>query len=129
MFVAITAVGLLVLIGLVVDGGAKVRAIEQADTVAAEAARAAGQAIALPGVMSGRQLAIDTPRARAAATAYLAAHDAAGTVTLDPGGRAITVTATITQPTVLLDLIGVREITAHGAATAILQRGITGALP
>lgn len=39
VFVAISVLGLLLLIGLVADGGAKLRATQRADSVAAEAAR------------------------------------------------------------------------------------------
>ena len=54
LFFAVAVVGLLVLLGLVVDGAAKVRAVQRADTLAAEAARAGGQAIALPPTIAGR---------------------------------------------------------------------------
>jgi uroporphyrinogen-III synthase len=35
-------------VGLVVDGGVKIRAVQRADTLAAEARRAGGQAIRVP---------------------------------------------------------------------------------
>ena len=45
LFVVVVFVALLVTIGLVVDGGGKIRALQRADAVAAQAARAGGQAI------------------------------------------------------------------------------------
>ena len=45
VFFAISVLGLLLLIGLVADGGAKLRATQQAAATAAEAARAGGQAL------------------------------------------------------------------------------------
>ncbi|MDQ1249782.1 MAG: hypothetical protein QG597_4158 [Actinomycetota bacterium] len=120
VFCAISSVGLLTLIGLAVDGGAKVRAIERADTLAAEAARTAGQAVDLPTVMSGGTTAIDPAAARAVALAYLTANDATGSVTVVPGGRRITVQVSTSQPTVLLGLIGIHRLTAQGRATATL---------
>ena len=59
VFLAITVVGLLVLIGLVVDGGVKIRAAQHADAVAAEAARAAGQEVALPEVVGHQDVTVD----------------------------------------------------------------------
>ena len=40
LFGVVAGLALLVLVGLVVDGGAKVRAVQRADAIAAEAARA-----------------------------------------------------------------------------------------
>ena len=71
VFLAITVVGLLVLIGLITDGGAKLRAAQRADQVAAEAARAAGQAIDQPALVSGGTARVDRVAAIAAASAYL----------------------------------------------------------
>ena len=68
LFFAVAVVGLLVLLGLVVDGAAKVRAVQRADALAAEAARAGGQAIALPPTIAGQR-----PRADPAASVAAAA--------------------------------------------------------
>jgi len=83
VFVSVAALALLLMAGLVVDGGAKVRAIQRADAVAAEAARAAGQAIILPAAVVG-----DPPRANLvasvrAAEGYLAAEGVAGSVEVE----------------------------------------------
>src|SRR4029453_14995843 len=48
LFLVISVVGLLRVVGLVVDGGVKIRAVQRADTLAAEARRAGGQAIRGP---------------------------------------------------------------------------------
>ena len=53
VFFAVAAIGLFAMVGLVVDGGTKVKAIQRADRVAAEAARAAGQAIDVPTAIVG----------------------------------------------------------------------------
>jgi hypothetical protein len=133
VFFAITAAGFLVMAGLILDGGARIRGIEHADTLAAEAARTAGQAIDLPALMSGTTnrasssttsgtVTIDQTRARNAAMAYLTANAATGTVTVDPATHTIRVTATVHQPTVFLGLIGITDLTAEGQATATLLR-------
>ena len=129
LFLSMTVVGLLVLIGLVVDGGAKVRAIQHADALAADAARTGGQAINKPSAIAGDTPTLDNRAASRAATTYLTAHGATGTATVTDGGRTLQVTVTSTAPTVFLGLIGINQITVQGHATATLVRGVTGATP
>ena len=129
LFFAVAVVGLLVLLGLVVDGAAKVRAVQRADTLAAEAARAGGQAIALPPTIAGQRPHADPAASVAAARAYLAANGADGTAAVASGGRRLDVTVTTSTPTVFLGLIGVTAMIAHGHASANLAFGITGAQP
>jgi Putative Flp pilus-assembly TadE/G-like len=126
VFFAVAVIGILVLLGLVVDGGAKVRAVQRADTLAAEAARAGGQAITLPPTIAGQRPRADPRAAASAARAYLAANGVTGTVTVTPDGRRLEVTVTTSTPTVFLGLIGVTTVTAHGHASADLTFGITG---
>ncbi len=71
LFLAITVVGLLVLLGLVVDGGAKIRAVQHADAVAADAARAGGQAINVPAAITGAAPTVDARAASPPRDAYL----------------------------------------------------------
>ncbi|HEY3546970.1 MAG TPA: pilus assembly protein TadE, partial [Propionicimonas sp.] len=91
---AITVVGLLVLAGLVVDGGVKIRAAQHADAVAAEAARAAGQMVALPEVVGHQDVTVDRQGAVNAANAYLAAAGETGSVVVGPDGTTVEVTVT-----------------------------------
>ena len=67
VFLAITVTGLLILVGLVADGGAKLRAAQRADAIAAEAARAAGQVIDLPAAVGGSAVRVDRQAAVEAA--------------------------------------------------------------
>jgi hypothetical protein len=129
LFFAVAVVGLLVLLGLVVDGAAKVRAVQRADALAAEAARAGGQAIALPPTIAGQRPRADPAASVAAARAYLAANGVDGSAAVASGGRRLDVTVTTSTPTVFLGLIGVTAMTAHGHASANLAFGITGAQP
>ena len=122
LFVAIAAMGLLALVGLVVDGGAKVRAVQRADRLAAEAARAAGQAVDLTVVMSGGEVRVEPREALAAARAYLDAAGDGGTAHLDADRRSIRVSTTANSRTVFLGLIGIPEFTVHGSATVSLMR-------
>jgi hypothetical protein len=129
LFVAIAMVGLLALAGLVVDGGAKVRAVQRADRLAAEAARAAGQAIDLAGVLEGSEVRVDRRAALVAAESYLRVSGVEGSVRVIDGGRAIAVTTTTSAPTVFLGLIGVPQFTVRGGAEVALVHSVRGVRP
>jgi hypothetical protein len=129
LFVAIAMVGLLALAGLVVDGGAKVRAVQRADRVAAEAARAAGQAIDLAGVLEGSDVRVDRRAALVAAESYLRASGVEGSARVVDRGRGIAVTTTTSVPTVFLGLIGVPQFTIRGSAEVALVHSVRGARP
>lgn len=116
IFVAIAALGLMAMLGLVVDGGAKVRAAQRADRLAAEAARAAGQAVDATAALRGSAIRVDAAAARAAAQGYLTAAGAQGSASISSDGRAITVRTEATVPTVFLGLIGVPALTVSGRA-------------
>jgi hypothetical protein len=129
IFVAIVAVGLMALAGLVVDGGAKVRAAQRADRVAAEAARAAGQAVDVAGVLAGHEIRVDRGAALAAANAYLRSAEIEGSARLVNGGSGIAVITTASEPTAFLSLIGVERLTVHGGAEVALVHSMRGVSP
>ena len=114
---AILALVVAVLSGLTVDGVRAAQATASADAIAAEAARAGGQAIDTAALARGNPQ-IDPAAAVAAARSYLAAAHAEGTAVVD--GRTITVSVTLTRPTVLLGLVGRTTIISHGVAQAQL---------
>ena len=126
LFLVISVVGLLGLAGLVVDGGAKIRAVQRADALAAQAARAGGQAINVPAAITGQAPTINPQAAVVAGTAYLAHAGVTGTVTVTNAGRSVHVTVTTTTPTIFLGVIGISSLTVHGQATVTL---VTGAGP
>lgn len=128
-YLAITVLGLLVLVGLVVDGGFKVRTAQRADTVAAEAARAAGQAVALAPVVGHQAVGVDRQAAVTAARAYLTAAGHTGTVTIGDGGTTVEVTVTTTSPTVFLALIGITDLTVTGHGQVTLVHQLSGERP
>jgi len=110
--------GLLMIIGLAVDGGAKVQATQRANAVADEAARAGGQALDR-GEALGGGVTLDVAAAVSAAQAYLVAADVSGAVAVVDGDTLL-VTTTVTQDTVLLDLVGINTMTVTGSSTADL---------
>lgn len=120
LFLVISMLGLLVLVGLVVDGGVKVRAIGRADALAGEAARSAGQAINAPAAITGRATTVDRRAAVAAAQTFLRTNHVAGTVTVINGGEAIRVQVRISTDTVFLGLVGIHRMHVSGQATAEL---------
>ncbi|MDP9241277.1 MAG: pilus assembly protein TadG-related protein, partial [Actinomycetota bacterium] len=54
VFFVVAAIAMLTMLGLVVDGGGKIRAIQRADAAAAEAARQGGQAIVAAPAVQGQ---------------------------------------------------------------------------
>jgi hypothetical protein len=82
LFLVISVVGLLRVVGLVVDGGVKIRAIQRADTLAAEARRAGGQAIRVPLVITWEPPLAVARAAAAAAEACLRTDEVTGDVVI-----------------------------------------------
>jgi Flp pilus assembly protein TadG len=120
LLVLVLTFAVVAMIGLSVDGGGKIRALQRADNLAAEAARAAGQALQAPQAIQGGPKVIDPGAAVTAAHAYLAAADVTGTVTVWPDRQHVTITVTITYQTRFLPLVGIDALTATRHATAVL---------
>jgi Flp pilus assembly protein TadG len=118
--IAVVAMALFLMVGLAVDGGGRMRAIERADDLAAEAARTGGQVLNLPDAVRGRRDVIDPAAARRAALAYLDDAGVTGTATVSGDGKTITVTTRIKYRPVLLSLIGLGPWTQTGSATSTL---------
>lgn len=129
VFFAVSMLGLLILIGLVTDGGARLRATQRADAFAAEAARAGGQALDLPDAVGGNDNRVDRAAAIRAARAYLRAAGETGTVIVSADRTHLVVTVTDSAPTVFLGLIGINHLSVTGSAQAELVDGITGGTP
>lgn len=127
LFMVVAAAALMLATGLVVDGGTKIQALQRADDAAAEAARAAGQAIDPARSVRGHTPRADVARAGDAARAYLAAAGVAGSV--DVRADVIEVTTNISEPTVFLAAIGIGTVSATGTAQARLVRGLEREVP
>ena len=120
-FVVIFTLALLAMAGLVFDGGlalsAKVRAIDDAQA----AARAGAQAIDIPLYRQSGTITLDSAQSVADAQGFLAAAGEHGTVTVT--GETVDVTVTITQPTQILSVVGVDQLTVTGAGSATAEQG------
>lgn len=123
LFLAVALTGVLVIIGLAFDGTGQLRSMQRADNLAAEAARAGGQAIDLASAVEGRPKVVDEEQARTAIRNYLAGVEGvrAWSVRFDTGQQ-LTVTVDVEYDTYLLDLFGFRDkILVRGEATAHLR--------
>lgn len=116
LFLAVFTLVLLAAIGLVVDGGGKVRALQRADEAAREAARAGSQMLDVPSAVRGNGLRVDPAAAARAARAYLRAAGVDGTVTVE--GNAVRVATRITYEPVFLGFAGVGPLTVTAEASA-----------
>lgn len=126
-FVVVMATALIMMIGLVLDGGLTLAARERALGEAQEAARAGAQAVNLAVYRQDGSLSLNPAQAGADARSYLAGIGAAGTVTATAGQ--VTVTVTAVQPMQILSAAGLGSVTVHATASAVPVRGINGPLP
>ncbi|WP_157683462.1 hypothetical protein [Microlunatus soli] len=113
---------LIMVAGLVIDGGQKAAAISRAESAAAGAARAAANAGAGGTLGTGGDRSVAISRARTAALNYLrgvgggTGPRVSGTVTVD--GAEVHVHTSVTVTTIFLSLIGIDTLSAAGDATA-----------
>ncbi len=119
MYVVSMMLGALVIAGLAVDGSRATQGTAMAEAVAAEAARAGGQAIDPAAALQGNDV-VDPAAAVAAAQSYLDAAGISGQVQVS--GNLLIVDVTLSTPTVILDLIGISTLDLEGHAVADLVR-------
>jgi Flp pilus assembly protein TadG len=126
LMLAVLFVALLALAGVVIDGGAKLTAAENAAAVAQEAARAGAGLVNEATAHANGSFVVDEDQAIAAADDYLSGAGYAGRAAQGPGLDEIQVTVKVSEPTKVLSIIGIDTITATGRATANLVSGVTG---
>ncbi|MEU7798763.1 pilus assembly protein TadG-related protein [Micromonospora arborensis] len=131
IFLAITMIGVLAIVGLTFDGAGQLRTLQRAENLAAEAARAGGQAIDRATAIQGGPTRIDQAQALVAVDNYLdaAAGTAGHTVSFPEvaGETLIRVTVQITyRRSMLGPFVRADTVTVTGEATA---RAITAAAP
>jgi hypothetical protein len=125
--VAIFAVALLLLAGLVFDGGMILASKRRAINTAEQAARAGAQEVSIASVRAGGPFRLDPPAARAAALDYLghAGYSGAARVHDDT----VDVDVRWSQPTIILRLIGIGGQAGTVGASARSVHGVTGEEP
>ena len=122
VFVVVFTVALLMLAGLVVDGGYSLAAHRRAFNEAEAAARAGAQAIDMDVLRSTGTVQLDPDAARDRAEAYLATTGDDGTVEVD--GDAVRVHVRFEQPMLILSVVGVGPLRIEGDGTARAVRGV-----
>lgn len=127
LMLAVMFVALLALAGLVIDGGAKLTAAENAASAAQEAARAGAGMVDRAKAYASGNFVVDQRQAIDAADQYLANAGYNGEAKPGPAGvNSIRVTVTVTRHTRVLSIIGIDWLTSTGMATATLKSGVTG---
>src|SRR5215471_2818796 len=114
-FVVCLAGALLLLTGLVVDGGRAISARLQALDDAQQAARAGAQMLS-PSSLRGGTSVLDPVAATHAAEAFLAAAGTSGQVTVS--GSAVKVTVTTTVQTPILGIVQLHSLTVSESGSA-----------
>jgi len=127
LLLVVAVLALFTAVGLVVDGGQKLRATQRADDAAAEAARAAVQSVQPGGTVRGEIPRLTATAAVSAARSYLTAAGVDGAVSVT-GGR-VQVQTSITFTPAFLSSIGLGPQTVTGHADARLARGVEVELP
>ena len=121
-YVAIMAGPMLLVTGLVVDGGGKISTYTEASNLASGAARAGAQAVDEGQLYTTGEVVVDQELAEDLAAEYLlAAADDVADYTIDADGNAVTVSVTLVHDPKMLP-IGPQDITAEATATAL--RGV-----
>jgi len=116
VFVSVFMLALLVVAGLVVDGGRTLAARREVANVAESAARAGAQEIDTAAARAGSGARLDPIAARRRAEAYLTASGFEGTVTVD--GDTVRVEVTASRSLVILGIVGLNEATVTAAGEA-----------
>lgn len=125
-FVLLLLLGLMALVGLVVDGGAALTAHQAAEVEAEQAARSGAGAISVDALRSGT-VRLDPVAAVAAAERFTAAAGHPGTATVS--GGVVTVTVRYRLPTTVLGIIGIRTLGVSAVAAAEDLHGVTVGVP
>lgn len=129
VFVLGLVVSLMVVAGLVVDGGRAVNARSAVMDDAEQAARAGANHVDLASVRTGGTVSLDVAAARTAAVEHLVGlgYDPADiTVTADQAELSVEVADSV--PTALLSLVFIRSFDVQGSATARAAPGVTAAI-
>ncbi len=121
-FVVIFVMALMLMAGLVIDGGMVLAAKRNAVNEAEGAARAGAQAVDVGRYRQSGVVVLNADQARRAAQSYIDATGHTGTVAVI--GDQVNVTITQDEPARVLSIAGLTSFTVHGAGTARAVRGI-----
>ncbi|MBD0742955.1 TadE/TadG family type IV pilus assembly protein [Streptomyces sp. CBMA152] len=121
LFFALSALAILMVLGLLVDGGGALNAANRATSLAQEAARTAGQQLNTAQAVEGTAITVDPDAAAGAARDYLAARNVDGDVAITDGGQTLNITVHDAYHTFFAQLLGKSTINVTGTAHAHLH--------
>ena len=124
LFYVMGAIGMIVILGLALDLSGMVFAKQRAYDVAAQAARAGAEAVQTDSIMTGQQLVIDSGKASAAASNYIAGSGMTGSVSVS--ATAVDVTTRYAWSPQILGQFGIGAHEFEGHASARLVRAVQG---
>lgn len=127
LFAVVATVALIIIIGLVVDGGGRIQAQQRAQAAAREAARSGGQAIQFAPAIRGQGVYANSGPARTAAQSYLNGAGVSGSVSILNNGTVIAVDTTESYQPIFLSIAGIGSVTVRGHAQARIVRVVGGA--
>jgi len=119
------AIGLILIVGVVLDLGSQLHAQQHAYAVAAQAARTGGQQLDAASVLAGGDFTVDPAAAVDAASVFLAESDMPGTAWVE--GDQVHVTVRDTYTPQILGRIGLGPFPVEVTASARLVRVVGGA--
>ncbi len=126
VLVAVLGFALLLMLGLVVDGGRQLIAYRRAANDAEQAARAGAGALNPAGLRTGTYI-LSPAAAAAAARRYLSASQPDGRITassITVTGNTVAVAVTIRRTTTFLAAVGITGVSATGRGRAQLVHGV-----
>lgn len=122
IFAVVVVFALFLAIGLVVDGGSRIQAMQRADELAAQAARTGAQSVHIGD--DGTHPTIDVGPACRAASTYLVQAEAEPGECTPVNDTTLRVSASVSYENVFLSLIGAPSSSVTGTAEARLARGV-----
>ena len=123
VYFVVLSLSLLLIAGLVFEGGRLLAARREVQDAAQDAARAGAQALDVAALRDGTTT-LDQADAAAAARAWLAAEGESGTVTVN--GSSVTVSISRSVPLAMLAATGVTSRTVRAEETARIVDAVTG---
>lgn len=120
------ALALILILGLVVDGGAALASQRRADNLAQQAARAGAQALDRSQLGRTGKTCLDPALARRYALAYLAALGITN-ATVTTTTTSVRVQVPVTDHTLIVQAVGIRTVSITGTGSAVAVTGVAAA--
>lgn len=127
LFMAVLATAMLMMAGLVIDGGTALAARQRAADVAQQAARAGADALDYSSLRQGAPAGLRADPAAAVDAAQRMLQAAAATGEVSVAGSTVTVTAHVAAATQILSAVGLTDISQSATWSAEALEGVDSA--